>query len=521
MNGDLYLTGYSRSKGHHSKSNFETTVMVRQNTETALAPLSELRNKFILYLLLFGIHVIAFHLIIGEKFVSPIKKLAEYADKIRVSGSAERPPDTRIVEVQDLIKSLDALLIQVQSKEQALKDLTASLERQVQDRTQDLKSKNELLAEAIEAAELAVRAKSRVLAAVGHDLRQPMHALTLFFHALKRRVHGTEANHIIAKLEQSLNSLTKMLDGLLHIARLDAGLIEGSFTLIPVKDLIERIGAEFSLVADQRHLRFNYLSVECFVRTDPVLLETIVRNLLSNAMKFTKRGGVLLGARSRGNNVVIEIYDTGLGMTEQQLSKVFIEFERSRLDANGPNEGLGLGLSIVERNAKIINASVTVKSKPGRGSRFSIEIPKHDQPVIIEMPRRALRRASLSKLNILVLDDNSEAREALLADLYDRGALPKGFSHPKDAITAMVSGEKIDVAVVDYDLGDGMTGLDFMRDAAQRSPRIPALVLTGRTDTHTLHTIAESGVPWMGKPADPDALAAEISRLAEVQETLN
>jgi CheY-like chemotaxis protein/anti-sigma regulatory factor (Ser/Thr protein kinase) len=248
-----------------------------------------------------------------------------------------------------------------------------------------------------------------------------------------------------------------------------------------------------------------------------VLFEAILRNLLSNALKFTKSGGILLAARSRGLRVLVEVYDTGPGIEAARLDRIFNEFERSRDQADGPNEGLGLGLSIVERHAKLIDAEVSIRSVVGHGSRFAISVKKTNPAAVTHSqldavpPDRPIRG-----MNVMLLDDNLKVLDALRQDLLDRGANVHGFDRAALALDALGSGLAVDAAVVDYDLGEELTGIDFCERCRSDGRQFAFLILTGRTDESTLKTISESGVSWLTKPADPDALAAAISRLPKI-----
>ncbi len=301
----------------------------------------------------------------------------------------------------------------------------------------------------------------------------------------------------------------------MHIAQLDAGLVSPVLEPIRLRNVIERIGAEFSFDADHRGLRFNFTCVDCFVMTDHALFETIVRNLVSNAFKFTKTGGVHLAARARGNKAVVEIYDTGPGIEQQRLKKIFYEFERSTEQAHGTNEGLGLGLSIVERYAALIDARVTIISVVGRGSRFSVEVPKLEKKSPgLAKPEIAGAACSIANVNIMLVDDDNKSLNALRTVLTDRGANVTGFAVGRDALRAVDAGLAVDVAIVDYDLGDENSGIDLIWRWRRDGRNFNAMILTGRTDSRTLSELADSSVPWMTKPATADSIALAVERMS-------
>jgi CheY-like chemotaxis protein/anti-sigma regulatory factor (Ser/Thr protein kinase) len=304
-----------------------------------------------------------------------------------------------------------------------------------------------------------------------------------------------------------------MFDALLNVSRLDAGLIRAEMRPISLKSLIERISVGFKADAEHRGLRFSQRCVDVVVNSDPVILETILRNLISNALKFTHSGGVLLAARRRAGDVVIEVYDTGPGIPKEKHDRIFREFERSQHEAVGPNEGLGLGLSIVRRYAGLLGVRVALRSRVGHGSRFSIMIPG-SKVTAVEPPldKRSMHvPVELTSLRILVLDDETAIVAALTRELEDRGAVARGFVSASEAEDAIAAGFQPDAAVVDFDLCCAERGHAAARRLAGRLGRpLPFLILSGATDRETLKELAASGVSWLTKPADPESIAAEI-----------
>ena len=224
-------------------------------------------------------------------------------------------------------------------------------------------------------AEQATEAKSRFLAAASHDLRQPLHALTLFARALSRRVQSGEATTLVAQMEEGLHGLKGMFDALLNVSRLDAKLIEPTKVAVSVADVIERVSVGFKVEAEQNGLKFLSRSQNWTLETDPALLETIIRNLVSNALKFTHEGGVILAARRRNGQRMIDVYDSGPGLSAEQHEKIFEEFSRTDQRARGANDGLGLGLSIARRYADLLGMRIVVCSRWQKGSRFTIVLP--------------------------------------------------------------------------------------------------------------------------------------------------
>lgn len=368
-------------------------------------------------------------------------------------------------------------------------------------------------------AEEALRAKSRFLAAASHDLRQPLHSMTLLTRALERRVgESKELGELVGHMSTALSSLRAMFEAILNISKLDAGLIKPQYQVIALAPLLTNLCQSFSAEAEERGLRLSVMPLDVNVTTDPAILEMAASNLVANALKFTKEGGVLIGCRRRGDNVRLEVYDTGAGIEAAQLNTIFDEFYYHRSAARGANDGLGLGLSIVKRHCDLMGYDLDVKSEFGRGSRFAIAVPiaasegsesKAARPTVESS-------ASLAGTRILVLDDEPQAAFALSRDLADQGAVVLRADWLEQAEEILAKGDWPDAAVVDYDLRKEEMGDAFvarMEEAAGRS--LPTLILTGSTDPDSLRALAASGRRWLTKPVDPRILSAAVAGLLD------
>lgn len=371
-----------------------------------------------------------------------------------------------------------------------------------------------------EKLEEATRAKSRFLAAASHDLRQPLHAMTLLAHALRRRTKDMpEVVEMLTHMDDALRTLRRMFEALLDVSKLDAGVIKTEPHIAALKPLLRSACQTYSLEAEKRGLRLSLVPVEAYVETDPAILEMTVSNLIANALKFTAKGGVLVGCRRRGGKVRIEVYDTGSGIPADRLEAIFQEFEHSRSSAHGANEGMGLGLALVRRYCDIMGYELDVRSIPGRGSRFSIilseaEAEAEPRDIPAKAPKSA--RQSLEGVRILVLDDEGTVAFALSRDLKDRGADVVSAERTEEAETLLERGEWPDAAIVDYDLGGAEMGDEFIaRVEVERNKRLPTLILTGSTDPETLRLLAASGRRWLTKPADPGVLSAAVAGLVQ------
>ncbi|WP_142849415.1 HAMP domain-containing sensor histidine kinase [Telmatospirillum sp. J64-1] len=239
----------------------------------------------------------------------------------------------------------------------------------------DRKHAMEAMTEAKAQMEQALNAKTRFLATASHDLRQPVHALTLFMEALEQREPGQDITPIVERLRQATDSLRSLLDGLLDLSRVEGGLITPELSLFSSADIMHRLELEFSAIAQQKGLRFKTFAPDVELWCDPQLVERILRNILSNAIRYTDQGGVLFGARRRGGRLRFEIWDSGIGIPEDQLDVIFEDFHQVGNSGRNREGGLGLGLSIVSRLAAMTGCRVSVKSQLRKGSCFSVEVP--------------------------------------------------------------------------------------------------------------------------------------------------
>ena len=267
------------------------------------------------------------------------------------------------------------------------------------------------------AAEEANVAKSRFLAVASHDLRQPLHALELFVQALEDIPLPAHAHQLVGNVRRSVDSMEELFDALLDISRLDAGAVSARVDTIPVAEVLERLSFEYALVAKQKGLSLHVMNTSLYVRSDPTLLARIVRNLLANAVRYTDRGRVTVGCRRRGDRVSIEVWDTGPGIPAEKYGEVFQEFAQLGNPDRDRRKGLGLGLAIVERLAKLLGHGVELRSTVGKGSVFAVTVARgrlEDHAVLDPVAQIAARFDLTGRLALLVQGDLA-AREALRA----------------------------------------------------------------------------------------------------------
>jgi PAS domain S-box-containing protein len=407
-----------------------------------------------------------------------------------------------------------------------LQDITRQVEAEVR------------LHEAVATAEQALLAKTRFLAAASHDLRQPLQALNLFVSVLSGRETDPAKKDILAKVERSLEGLADLMNTLLDISKLEGGAIlpdQRSFDLHP---MIRRLAEEFTPMAADVGLTLRVVPPTATVFSDPALLEIILRNLIGNALKYTRRGGrVLLGARrlEGGQRLRLDIIDTGEGIPADQRQLIFEDFHRVMPEPGAESRsGLGLGLGIVNRVARLLGATVAVDSTVGRGSRFSVTVPcqvpgavpesgkedpaRHARSTLQEAGAHATAadRAGRGLLHLVVVDDEAPVRESLTLLLEGWGHRVSAFAGLSDLTEALLTDALTcpDVMLADFRLPSGRTGVEAVALARGHFRRaVPALLLTGDTESQRLRDASRGGLPVLRKPVRPDQLRLKLAEM--------
>lgn len=408
--------------------------------------------------------------------------------------------------------------------EQALKETNTYLEQRVQERTEELSRLNDRLTLARQEAERANLGKTRFLASASHDLLQPLNAARLFTSALNnlisRNNRDSEEAGLARNLDSSLASAEDILGTLLDISKLDAGAIPPRPITFCLNDIFKTLRTEFSVIAQQKGVQFRCVPCSVHVHSDPQMLRRILQNFLSNAVRYTRQGRVLLGARRIRGGVRLEVRDTGPGIPESMLMCIFEEFRR--LGNDGPeNRGLGLGLAIVERIARLLNVPVRVKSWPGAGSLFTVELPTVD--VVVTTPAgsttpgdgaAAAESAAIRGLSILCIDNEPAILEAMRALLAGWGYRVSLAGCRADAL-ALFHAEAAEVILADYQLDNEENGLQVMDDIqALASRRITGVLITAANSPELKAETRKKGYHFMRKPVKPAALRALLSSLS-------
>jgi len=372
------------------------------------------------------------------------------------------------------------------------------------------------------AADTATIAKSRFLAAASHDLRQPLHTLTLLAGALRERLQESDAesSRLTQAIESSASTMGTLLNALLDISRLDAGIVVARPECFPVMDVLDNISLQFLPVAQDKGLDLRVHASDLTVFSDPVLLERVLANLVANAIRYTERGGVLVGVRRVQKDWArIEVWDTGPGIAPEFQTRVFDEFFQIDDRERGYGKGLGLGLSIVRRLVDLLGSGVGLKSAPGQGSCFSV------RAIRCELPPGWRRRGSDTAAmighlpTVAFIDDDTRVLEAMLT-LFDEWGMEAAVGEEAEQVCAEMlrMQRRPDIILSDYRLAQGRTGIDAIRLLrATFGDRIPAVLVTGETGADTMRIIDASGIPVLHKPLKPARLRAMIAHLLQPQ----
>ncbi len=361
--------------------------------------------------------------------------------------------------------------------------------------------------EARAAAAASDLAKSRFLAVASHDMRQPLHALTLYLSALERRVEGAEARDILTKMDRATQSMVGMFSMLLDLARVQAGVVTPELSNAPLQDIIDRI------VAGAASGKVDAAPTALAVRTDPLLLERMLSNLIANALKHGG-GKARIGARAEGGAAINEVADDGPGIPLEDQERIFEEFVR--LESRG--DGLGLGLAIVKRIARLLNIAVELDSAPGRGTRFRLRLPLAAAP---DAPGESPEaEQTLQGTPVLVMDDDPLAREAMAATLRDLGAEVRACGDAEAVAAALDSGFQPRLLLLDLRIDGDLRGIDVANSACVRlGPAARAIIVTGDTGPEALAALRASGHAFLIKPVDPRDLSAAAAAQLKLSST--
>ncbi len=377
----------------------------------------------------------------------------------------------------------------------------------------ELKRQNVIAEQARQRAEEASRSKSRFFAAANHDLRQPLHSLGLFATALRNGSTEEHSRKLIDQILQCTESLEQLFDNLLDISRLDAGQVEVKPENLPVNTILNRVRSTFATPAHEKGLKLTVRPCNSTLHTDPTLLFRVLSNFVSNAIRYTDEGGILVACRKRKQQLHIQVWDTGMGVPAEQHERIFEEFYQLHNPERDRNRGIGLGLATVKRIAQLLNHPLRLRSVQGRGSCFIIEVPLADmaRPVSIAATVEQKVPNLLGGKLILVVDDEASVRLGMQSLLESWGCK---CVTAIDAVEALegIAGSSPDFIIADLRLRGELTGIDAIRTLrAQLGEAIPAVLISGDTAAEQLRRVSAAGLTMMHKPLKAVRLRALLN----------
>lgn len=385
--------------------------------------------------------------------------------------------------------------------EAELKSVAETLEQRVAERTAEL-------ARAKAEAERANRAKTRFLAAVSHDLAQPLNAAHLFVHALSPELKEPAHREALSNIDGALGSAEALLAGLLDISRLDAGGMNASPQPFRLEELLQPLAAEFRVLAAQKGLDLDLVPSKAWVHSDPQLLRRVLQNFLANAVRYTREGRVLVGCRRRGSALAIEVWDTGPGIAEADQALIFEEFRR--LDRGG--QGLGLGLAIAERVARLLGHPLSLRSWPGKGTVFAIEVPLAEPMAAVPAPEPPAP-VEAPRSRVLVVDNDADVLRGMQALLGGWGCEVLAARDGREAQARLAGQPPPDLLLLDFHLDGDRTGLQLRGALGPAYAGIPCVIITADHSTAVRDAVTAAGCLLLHKPLKPLALKSAMSRL--------
>lgn len=428
---------------------------------------------------------------LARRMVRPIRALGEGADRIGAGRLGERIH----VGTGD---ELEALGAQFNRMAERLEESYATLEARIAERTDQLARANQ--------------AKTRFLAAASHDLRQPMHALALTVGELRETARAPELAALARRIDRSVDALEDLLDALLDVSKLDAGAVQAERRAFPLQPLLERLADEFAPAAEAKGLRFRVAPSSLWTESDPTLLGRCLLNLVANAVRYTREGGVVVGCRRRGGEAEIVVADSGIGIAAADQARIFEEFYQAGSPQRDRAQGLGLGLAIVERVARLLGHAIVVKSQVGRGSTFGVRVPIVPPRPGESAPAAPETGAELAGLRVLVVDDEPDVRAALDGLLQRWGCSVETAASGGEALAAGRASP--DLVLCDLRLGDDESGFDVLdRLKARWGKSLHGIIVTADASPERIADAHARGYPLLHKPVRPAKLRALVEEL--------
>ncbi|OGT01567.1 MAG: hypothetical protein A2143_01475 [Gallionellales bacterium RBG_16_57_15] len=448
----------------------------------------------------------------SRSITQPISNLSKAVQEIGEGKLDTRISlSTRVHELSTLAKGLNETTENLQKER-------AELQFRIDEATQALREKKE-------AAERASQDKSHFLAVASHDLRQPLHALGLYIAELQRKVSGAEQQHLVGRVEQSVEALSTLLNALLDISKLDAGTIVPQLQTCAVNTILDHVAADYQMLAGIKNIRLVVRPCPEYVTSDPQLLERILMNLVGNAIRYTYPNGcVMIACRRRGNLLRIEVRDNGVGISKADQNNIFREFFQVPQPQADINKGLGLGLAIVDRLVKLLGYRIELRSTPGKGSVFAFELPlarRQDKPSFtaqsLSEPSQELEKSPLAGKRLLVVDDDPLVLSSTASILASWGCIASTAASLAQVEQLLQDGGTWDFIVSDYQLGSNANGIDVVTMVRRyHARRIPCILISGDTSPAIVKLASVSGHHLLHKPVRPAKLRSLIIYLLEM-----
>lgn len=409
--------------------------------------------------------------------------------------------------------------------QQALEDANIDLEARIKSRARQVREVNRELTEEIERrqeteealqaakaeAENANASKTRFLALASHDILQPLNAARLYLEAIEHDQLNEKTHQLITKVDNALDSTENLLSTLLAIAKMEQGALQPKWKHVELNTILQPLIHEYTVLAEQRQLEFRaHTRSGVIVYTDPTYLRRIIQNFLSNAIKYTEHGRVLLGVRLHGQQVEINVWDTGPGIPEQQHERIFEAFIRYH---KGSTSGVGLGLSVAKRMATQLKCPIRIDSVLGKGSRFSVQIPMGEVAQVVRQKPASIRQTHTGSLHIICVDDNPENLNALKALLEKWGSTCTLFTSTSDALEYARANPKPDGVLLDYQLGEQEDGLSLASQLLQVWGPLSGALVTAVREPDVKKQAKKLGLQFLAKPVKPAQLKALLQHI--------
>jgi len=440
---------------------------------------------------------------ISRRITHPILGIRTAVKQIGAGHLDTRIGEMHVQELQELAQGINEMAQQLDIQRE-------TLQLRIDEATREMREKKE-------EAERANFDKTRFLAAASHDLRQPMHAMGLFMGELSNRIDTPEQRKIVEKVEESVEAMSGLLDSLLDISKLDAGVVVPHEQEFAINTLLHRLAQDYAPIALKRSITFKVRSVEAIVVSDPILLERILSNLISNAIRYVPQHGIVLVAcRKRGEHIRIEVRDNGPGIPDAEQQNIFKEFVQLANKARDRSKGLGLGLAIVNRLSALLGHAISLRSAPHRGSTFAVEIPR--VPNVAELLGERTGDHSVATtasneyagLNVLVVDDDELVRNSTAGLLSSWGCRTSGVGSLAE-VKQVSAHERFDLIVCDYRLpdGNGLELADCIQTHCKEKPEF--ILISGDTSPGVLQAVVAKGHHLLHKPVRPAKLRSMLA----------